>query len=375
MGPSVAPPQRIVRLTALPEVLTSIGRLAPVAPRSVSLAGARGRVLAEDICASGAVPAIATAARDGWAVAADQVTDASSYAPVPMTGAVWVDAGDPMPPATDAVLPPEAMSPAGGRQQALAAVPVGEDVLAPGSDAAPDTPLARRGTLLRAADVAALHACGVERVAIREPRVTAIAAPGTRAHRDAAVALIADAVAAAGGVATSVFCDNGADALARALRKLDADMIITIGGTGAGRQDGTVRTVAALGRVDHHGIGIAPGETTALGACEKTPVLMLPGRLDAALAGWLLIGDPLLRRLSGANEPEPAPRATLARKITSTIGLAEIVLVRRTSDGVTPAAARLFPLQATAQADGYVVVPPESEGFPAGTNVAVRPLP
>jgi molybdopterin biosynthesis enzyme len=375
MGPSVAPPQRIVRLTALPEVLTSIGRVAPVAPRSVALAAARGRVLAEDIRAPGAVPAVATAARDGWAVAADQVTDASSYAPVPVAGAVWVDAGGPMPPATDAVLPPEAMAAAGGLQHALAAVPAGEGVLAAGADADADTLLARRGTLLRAADVAALRACGVARVAIREPRVTVIAAPGPRAHREPAVALVVDAVVAAGGVATPLFCDNGTDALAQALRKIDADMIISVGGTGAGRQDGTVRTVTALGRVDHHGIGIAPGETTALGACEQIPVLMLPGRLDAALAGWLLVGDPLLRRLSGANEPEPATRASLARKISSTIGLAEIVLVRKTDDGVAPVAARLFPLQAIAQADRYVVVPPESEGFPAGADVAVRPLP
>jgi molybdopterin biosynthesis enzyme len=130
-----------------------------------------------------------------------------------------------------------------------------------------------------------------------------------------------------------------------------------------------------VGHVACHGIGIAPGETSAFGARGETPVLMLPGRLDAALAGWLLVGLPLLNALSGATEPRPVVNGTLARKIVSTIGVAEMILVRRGDDGVVPIAAGFFPLQTLLAADGYVIVPPESEGFPAGANVAMRALP
>ena len=90
---------------------------------------------------------------------------------------------------------------------------------------------------------------------------------------------------------------------------------------------------------------------------------MLPGRLDVALAAFLVVGDVLLRLLTGAATSRPAMPVTLARKIVSTIGLAEVVPVRRVADGVEPLASGHWPMQAIARADGWVDVPPESEAF------------
>ncbi len=369
-----ASPQRIVRLTPLADVLAAIGQVPPAPAQPMDVRQARGFVLAEAVRPAQAVPAAAVAARDGWAVATAALTDASAYAPVPLPDAVWLDAGDPVPPAADAVLAPEATADGGGVRLALAGAAAGEGVVARGADAAPQSPLGRVGAALRASDAAALLACGVATVMVRAPRLSIVAAPGPRARRAAAVALIEDAVAAHGGVAQASHCDD-AQALERALRAAGGDAVVTVGGTGAGRSDWTIRTVAALGRVDTHGVGIAPGETVALGACGVTPVLMLPGRLDAALAAWLCLGVPLLRRLSVATAADPSTRSALTRKIASGIGVAEIVLVRRDEGGVAPLAAAPLPLHAVARADGYVLVPPESEGFPAGAVVAVRPLP
>jgi molybdopterin biosynthesis enzyme len=374
MNPPPVLLQRIVKPTALPVVLASIAQIAAVKPRKTPVAGARGRVLAEDVLAAAPFPAVAVAARDGWAVSADAVADASSYAPMPVA-AVWVDAGDPVPVTADAVLPPEAVMLQSGSHHALASAPAGEGIRAAGSDADTATPLMHRGTRLRASDIAALRACGIEQVVARRPHVAVIATPGSKMRREATVRIVANAIAVVGGVAEPFFCTDEDGALEQALRDAQADAIVTIGGTGAGRHDATVRTVAMVGHVACHGLGIAPGETSAFGARGETPVLMLPGRLDAALAGWLLLGRPLLNALSGAADSPPVTNRTLARKIVSTIGVAEMILVRRGDDGVAPLAAGFFPLQALLAADGYVVVPPESEGFPAGANVAVRVLP
>ena len=74
---------------------------------------------------------------------------------------------------------------------------------------------------------------------------------------------------------------------------------------------------------------------------------MLPARLDAALAAFLVVGEPLLRRLTGATTSAPGMPVTLARKIASTIGLAEVVPVRAlVGDGVEPLASGYWPLQA-----------------------------
>jgi len=163
-------------------------------------------------------------------------------------------------------------------------------------------------------------------------------------------------------------------ALERALADEQTDIVIAVGGTGAGRNDTSVATLRRLGEVAIHGFGIAPGETAALGSAKGHPVLMLPGRLDGALAAFLVVGEALLRSLTGAATSQAMP-VTLARKIVSTIGLCEVVPVRRAAEGVEPLASGYWPMQAIAHADGWVMVPPESEGFAAGTQVAMRALP
>ena len=103
--------------------------------------------------------------------------------------------------------------------------------------------------------------------------------------------------------------------------------------------------------------------------------MLLPGRLDAALAGWLVLGRRLMARLSGGTEDEPAIPVELARKVASTVGFAEVVPVRRRADAVEPLASGYLPLSAIARADGWILIPPESEGHPAGATVALRPWP
>src|SRR5207237_2261510 len=113
----------------------------------------------------------------------------------------------------------------------------------------------------------------------------------------------------------------------------------------------------------------------ALGAVGTRPVLMLPGRLDAALAIWLVAGERLLDRLTGLGAREEATPVRLARKVVSTVGLAEVVAVGHCEGGVEPLASAYFPLQSLARSAGWILIPPESDGFPAGTAVALRPFP
>jgi len=312
------------------------------------------------------LPHAAIALVDGWAVRAETVADAGAYAPMLLVPAPsWVDAGDAMPRDTDAVLPPDAVTDDAGGAQAHAAATVGDGVLAAGADAAPDRPLRLAGERLRAVDVAALQAAGIARVLVREPRVRVVAMPGC----DAVALAISRGVAAHG--ANVIFVR----ALERALADEQTDIVIAIGGTGAGRKDGSVAMLARMGEIAIHGFGIAPGETAALGAVKGHPVLMLPARLDAALSGFLIVGEALLRRLTGAATSETAMPVTLTRKIVSTVGLAEVVPVRRVAGGLEPLAMGHWPIQAIARADGWVLVPPESEGFAAGTQLEMRAFP
>jgi molybdopterin molybdotransferase len=147
-----------------------------------------------------------------------------------------------------------------------------------------------------------------------------------------------------------------------------------LGGTGSGGDDASIATLAKTGRVAFHGVGLVPGETAGFGAVGARPVLLVPGRIDAALAVWLVVGRPLLARLAARRDEETAVMARLARKVTSRLGMAELIAVRRSGDKIEPLASGYLSLSALAHADGWILVPAASEGYPAGAQVAVRPL-
>jgi molybdopterin biosynthesis enzyme len=221
---------------------------------------------------------------------------------------------------------------------------------------------------LRPIDLAALAAAGIADVRVRRPKVCVVPI-----RSDALVASAARLVAddaARRGAAT----DTGRG-LSEALASNDVDAVVAVGGTGSGRHDDSVRVLARAGRVVVHGIGLVPGETAAFGFAGGKPVLLLPGRLDAALAVWLTAGREILRRLSGAEPAEQSKAATLSRKIASAVGLAEVIPVRCSGAMAEPLAAKYLSLAALARSDGWVLVPAASEGYSAGGQVQVRPWP
>jgi molybdopterin biosynthesis enzyme len=341
-----------------------------VTPREVDTAAAIDRVLVGDVNAV-LNPRTPLALRDGWAVSAELTTDASSYAPVPLAAATRIDAGEPMPAGADAVAPFDVVVMRGGRTEIIAPIGAGEGVLPTGADADRQTTFAQEGRRLTRVQAAVLAAAGVTRLHVCEPRVRLARARAVGDDViDAALALIAGEIAAAGGRVL-----RGDAELETALGDDAADAIVAIGGTGSGRHDVAVYTLARLGRVEVHGIALAPGETAAFGAIGPRPVLLLPGRLDSALAVWLMIGRRLMARLAGGTEDEPTTKARLARKVASTLGLAELIPVRIRDGAAEPIASGYVPLSTLARADGWILVPADSEGYPPGAEVVIRPWP
>ena len=375
------PHQRVTRLTPLDQALATVDALAqPVPPSALRVEAALGRVLAADVLVAQPMPPRPLALRDGWAVSSVLVADAGPYAPVPLSAApAWVEVGEPLPEEADAVMPPDAVVISAGTAEAVAPAVAGDGVLAAGADAGPGASLRRAGQAVRAVDVAAFGALGVMEVTARVPRVRLVAASVRHDADGTRIALIRRAIEADGGAVCGrpPEPDNGVaedHLLAEALAADGADAVIVVGGVGMGWRELAVETLARIGAVAIHGIGMRPGSDAAIGSVGARPVLLLPGRHDAALAVYLLVGRRLLARLTGGSEA-PAGRAVLARKIVSTVGMAELVLVRRVPHGIEPIAAEHFPLQAITQADGYVMVPGTSEGYGSGSVVEMRPLP
>jgi molybdopterin molybdotransferase len=367
--------QRITRLTPLSAILALIeSRVVAAAPQKSAVATALGCTLAEDVVTS-QLPPMTIALRDGFAVEAGAIADAGTYSPVPFASKPQrVDVGEPLPSGTDAVAPFDAVNERGDRAEAIAAVSPGEGVLPAGGDCVPRTPLRRAGESVRAIDIAVIAAAGTAEVAVRSPRILIVR--GSAAGDppiDAARQMLALASTAAGGMVLDA--RGQADGLERALADESADAVIALGGTGSGRRDAAVKTLARLGQVEAHGIAVSPGETAAFGFAGTRPVLLIPGRLDAALAIWLLIGRHLVAKLAGGCIADLPVTLPLKRKVTSTIGLTELIPVSCAGGVAEPLVSGYLSLESLARSDGWIVVPAESEGFAAGTPVAVRAWP
>ncbi len=367
--------QTITRLTPLAEVLAMVDQgVKPVTPRTVELTAASGRTLGVDAAAPSR-PSSALALQDGWALAADDTLGAGGYSPALLARSPQrIETGQPLPPDTDSVAPFGAVKVADGRAEALTNVNPGDGVLSAGGDCDPLIPLRHAGERLRVTDLAAFAAAGIARVTVREPRIRVLALRGS-AIITAAARLVASDIERRGG---AVRLDDAGRDLGVVLAAENTDAIVVIGGTGSGRNDNSVHMLSREGRLAVHGMALTPGETAALGFAGPRPVLMLPGRLDAALAVWLLVGRRILERLAATNtnkESEPVETLALARKVASTVGLTEVVPVRRNAGHAEPLASKYLPLSSLTRSDGWILVPADSEGYSAGSTVHVRPWP
>ncbi len=163
--------------------------------------------------------------------------------------------------------------------------------------------------------------------------------------------------------------------LSAALRQADAELILVAGATGYAPSDHAVAALRACGEVQLDGVAIHPGGGVVLGRVAATPAILLPGTPLACLCAYDLIAGRLLRRLAGRQTLMPYHRCNmpLARKLVSRIGRLELARVRIVGDSAEPVATAEGRVLASAvYADGFVLIPEQSEGYAAGTEVEVH---
>lgn len=348
--------------------------------RRLPIADAVGRILAETRTARGPVPPAPVAAWDGWALASAHTQGAGPYSPIPLPADTqWVESGCLLPSGADAVLPDSAVS-AGPLPQIVESVAPGDGVRQPGEDVNAGFVMCRMGERLRATGLPVLHISSVEDVAVREPRVAIICCgdelvtdPGSNGVGPFLTTLLAREGAE---VLTLPSVPDNAEAIALAIQQAAeaADMLLLVGGTGTGRTDKTTEALAGTGRLVLQGLGCRPGTSAGFGIVGKVPIVLVPGRWDDGYAAWLLLVRPAVRRLAGMRPPE-RPLARLTRKVSSAVGLLDLVPVRWTAPGlVEPLAVGALSPGVMAAADAVLLVPPAAEGYISGADVELELL-
>ena len=364
------PTQRLpTSLTPLEVALAAVlDRLDPVAPIALPLADALGCVVADPPPLK-AFPPADIAVSDGWALRARDLVGASSYSPLPLAALpVWLESGDPMPEGCDCVIDSDLVDQTGPMVQVSAEAIPGQGVRRIGGDIAEGGVVIAAGRRVRPLDLLVARAAGLERLNVRRPRLRVVNVPATSGHAATAQLISEDARAAGASVVLVEAKARDAVSIATALDTASCDLVVAIGGSGVGRTDAVIAALARRGEVLVHGIALQPGSTSAVGRIGKIPVIALPGAPDQALAAWWTLALPALDRLSGFR---PRQRLTLPlqRKIASSVGITEIVLLEQIEDIWMPLSVGDMPLETIARADGWLAVPAASEGFAAGTPV------
>lgn len=363
--------QHLGSLTSLDKARTLFDGLTPIEPRSIPLATALGSVVADHVALRHSLPLYDTAMIDGWALRAYDLVGASSYAPVMLTTSpTWVEAGHRMPEGCDCVLDAAQVGNAGAMIHVLAEAVPGQGVRRAGGDLKEGQSILQAGEPVRAIDIMVAQAAGLDAISVRRPRVAIVAVPPA-----IGLATTADMIAGEGrsaGADVTVIAAAGRDgaAIATALKDTSCDLLLTIGGTGAGRSDAAVAALRKNGaQLVAHGLAVQPGRTAAVGKLGGVPVVALPGAPDQALAVWWTVVRPVLDRLAG-RRARRMMTLPLARKIASGPGVADVVLLRQIDDRWLPLAIGDLSLQHLTQADAWLVVAGDSEGYAAGTPCA-----
>lgn len=356
------PPSLTPLDTALAALLNG---LEPRAAVELPLAEAAGCIAAGTPLLA-ASPSHDIAAADGWALRANDLVGASSYSPLPLTSVpVWVEAGDAMPAGSDCVLDADAVEVSGPLVQVLAEGVPGQGVRRAGSDIAEGAPAGAEGHPVGAADLLMARVAGLEKLGVQRPRLRIVNVPGATATMH----MVAGLARAAGlDVETRQARARDEASIADVLDASSCDLLLMVGGSGVGRQDAIITALARRGEVMAHGLALQPGRTAAVGRIRQVPVVALPGSPDHALAAWLALVLPLVDRLS-ARRPRQRVTLPLARKIASSVGIAELALLAGEHRAWMPLAVGEWPVQAIARADAWLLIPASHEGFAAGTAV------
>ena len=386
------------------EVLALIHKEFSLIDRSetVPLSGALGRVLAEDIRAEEYVPDFDRSTVDGYACRAADTFGCSDAIPailnvvgevlmgksadfsLPRDACAYVPTGGAIPKGCDcAVMLEYAEDYGDGTVGILRPGAPGLNLIFRGDDVFPGKTVLKAGRVLAPQDIGALAAVGRTELPVRPRlRVGVISTgdeivtgtPKEGQMRDVNSFLLAAALEDAGcEVRTYGAVKDQKDAITAALKDClqTADAVLISGGSSAGTRDMTVQILGELGEVFFHGIAMKPGKPTIFGMAQGKPVFGLPGHPLAAYFVCRLIVLDALRTLLCLPPEEAAGAAPLAVNVPSNHGREEYLCVKRQPDGsLRPLHTKSGVISVLTQADGFIRVPRDAEGFAAGTKVA-----
>lgn len=339
-------------------------------PETVTVIGARARVLAADVVALIDVPPADNSAMDGYALRradwpgpghpmAVSQRIAAGLPPQPLAPgtAARIFTGAELPDGADTVVIQEDTESGSGDSVVIRELAEkGANIRPRGQDIAAGQTILCRGRRLRAQELGQIASLGLREIqCYRRLRVALLSTgdeltePGERAgpaqiynsNRYAATGLLE-------GWGFEVVNDgivrDDPGKIAEALEQAaaNADVVVTSGGVSVGEEDHVRDVVDRLGKIDLWKVAVKPGKPFAFGQVRGKPFLGLPGNPVSVFVTLLIIARPFLMDSQGAVGHEPRPVAMPAAFDKLGTSREDYLRVR-----VTPAGLELFPTQSS----------------------------
>jgi len=392
----------------------------PLQISRIPLADAMGAVVATDQLSPSAVPPFNNSAMDGFAVRSADTSTATEGAPLKLTVAGMITAGDaatdrlaeagtaweimtgaPMPAGYDGVIPVEQVTVERDKQgkplsiELTQQVTEGRNLRRAGEDFASGDALIKTGQFVLANQIMGLAATGVHEIEARKPaRVAAITTgneltdtvdplePG-KIH-DSNGPYLEAAISSIGAASAGVYrTGDSAEELITRIEKLqgETDVILTTGGVSAGRMDFVPMALEQLGAdILFHRVAIRPGKPILFARLsDGTLVFGLPGNPIAVAVGLRFFVIPALRQMQGLPD-ETYLTARLKSPVPKKQGLRFFGKAAAMSDAQGQLEVDLLPGQESFKisplmtANCWLIADEHSAELEAGSLVKIAPL-
>lgn len=377
----------------------------PLDIEEIDVKNALNRVLANDVISPEDLPPWRRSTVDGYAVYAEDTKGASPSNPVFLNlkgeirmgelpgfklkrgEAYKIYTGGILPEGATAVVMNEYTNEIRSIVEISKGVQDGENIVHVGEDIRKGEILKRKGDILRAQDIGALLAVGINNVKVyMRPSISIIPTgdelvepdtePGPGKIREINTFVIKNLFVNEGyEVKRYRIIKDSRDEFVKAIEECLAEshLILIAGGSSKGTRDFTVEAINSIGKpgVLFHGVHIKPGKPTIFAIIDTKPIIGIPGHPVSSFISSFLFALPVARRLEGRKKfiPHPSRWVRAGRNVPSQNGREEWIRVKIEGEYATPIFSESAIISSLLKADGLVRIPLEKEGIHEGEEV------
>jgi molybdopterin molybdotransferase len=369
---------------------------------NICLNEANMRILAQDIEVKIDVPPFDRSAMDGYAIIAEDTTNASKSNPTYLEvidevgagsvtkltlssgKAVRIATGAPIPSGSNAVIMHEDTDLYGNKIKITKSVSFNRDVALKGEDLKKGEVILKEGQILGPHHLSIIASSGYRKIKVfKKPEIAVITTgnelvePTTElkpgkiidSNKFALKGLVEDSLA----VPHIMHCRDDFDKMVEKFQSCieEYDVVITTGGTAISKGDVVVDAVRKIGEVLVHGVGIKPGKPFGFGLINEKPIFMLSGYPVAVAVQYDIFARNYILNMQNIQKEFNLIKCTAGDNIKSARAKCNVIRAKLEGNLVYPIKTKAGINKSIVMSNCYIIVEDEVEEIKKGEECSV----